>query len=147
MIDDAAELVRKHYKLDDIGDPGTTTDVGFPLCFMDSILIVLRQEDVTVVGRIFPDVDVESGKLTEGSMFLESSRMLSGGSRIALKFDSALVIRNNIRGARSLGLFPGAIAALKGRNGGGGYFLVKEILTVGGSPFVPYLVRSERAVL
>jgi DNA polymerase alpha subunit B len=58
--------------------------------------------------------------------------MLSGGSRIALKFDPDLVIRNNIRGARGLGLFPGAITAMKGRNGGGGYFLVKEILTVSG---------------
>jgi DNA polymerase alpha subunit B len=56
--------------------------------------------------------------------------MLSGGSRIGLKFDPDLVIRNNIRGARGLGLFPGAIAAMKGRNGGGGYFLAKEILTV-----------------
>lgn len=63
-------------------------------------------------------------------MFLESSRMLSGGARIALKFDPALVIRNNIRGARGLGLFPGSIVALKGRNGGGGYFLVKELLAV-----------------
>ncbi len=56
--------------------------------------------------------------------------MLSGGSRVALKFDVHLVIRNNISGARGIGLFPGAIVAMKGRNGGGGYFLVKEILTV-----------------
>lgn len=56
--------------------------------------------------------------------------MLSSGSQIALKFDPTLVIRNNIRGARGIGLFPGAIAAMKGRNGGGGYFLVKEILAV-----------------
>jgi len=66
----------------------------------------------------------------ESSVFIESSRMLSGGSRVALKFDVHLVIRNNISGARGIGLFPGAIVAMKGRNGGGGYFLVKEILTV-----------------
>ncbi|KAF9454852.1 alpha DNA polymerase [Macrolepiota fuliginosa MF-IS2] len=113
IIDDAAELVKKYYKLDDIGDPGTTTD-----------------DDIAIVGRIFQDVEVESGKLTDASVFLESSRVLSGGARIALKFDPTLVIRNNIRGARGLGLFPGAIVAAKGRNGGGGYFLVKEILTL-----------------
>ncbi|KAF7768093.1 hypothetical protein Agabi119p4_7336 [Agaricus bisporus var. burnettii] len=113
MIDDAADIVRSHFKLDDIGDPGTTTD-----------------EDVVIVGRIFSDVDVEAEKLTESSLFLESSRMLSGGARIALKFHPALVIRNNIRGARGLGFFPGAIVALKGRNGGGGYFLVNEVLTL-----------------
>lgn len=28
IINDAAELVKKHWKLDDIGDPGITTDVG-----------------------------------------------------------------------------------------------------------------------
>ena len=56
--------------------------------------------------------------------------MLSGGCRIALKFDLHLVIRNNISGAKGIGLFPGAIVAVKGRNGGGGYFLVKEILSV-----------------
>ncbi len=27
MIDDAAELVKNHYKLDDIADPGATTEV------------------------------------------------------------------------------------------------------------------------
>ncbi|KXN88118.1 DNA polymerase alpha subunit B [Leucoagaricus sp. SymC.cos] len=113
MIEDAAELIRKHYKIEEIGDPGTTTD-----------------DDIVIVGRIFQDVEVETSKLTESSVFLESSRMLSGGSRIALKFDSQLVIRNNIRGARGLGLFPGAIAAVQGRNGGGGYFLVKEIFTL-----------------
>jgi DNA polymerase alpha subunit B len=92
-----------------------------------------KQEDVVIVGRIFSDIDVEAEKLTEGSMFLESSRILSGGARTALKFDPALVIRNNIRGARGLGFFSGAIVALKGKNGGGSYFLVKEVLTVGRS--------------
>lgn len=83
-----------------------------------------------IVGRVYQDVEVDSTKLTEVSASIESSRMLSSGSQIALRFDPALVIRNNIRGARGLGLFPGAITAMKGRNGGGGYFLVKEILTV-----------------
>lgn len=41
MIDDAADLVRSHFKLDDIGDPGTTTDVCFrllTLAFLTSLL-------------------------------------------------------------------------------------------------------------
>jgi len=29
MIDDAAERVRKHYRIEDIGDPGISTDVCF----------------------------------------------------------------------------------------------------------------------
>lgn len=112
MIDDAAERVRKHYRIEDIGDPGISTD-----------------DDIVIVGRIFQDIETDS-KLMESSVFIESSRMLSGGSRVALKFDVHLVIRNNISGARGIGLFPGAIVAMKGRNGGGGYFLVKEILTL-----------------
>jgi len=37
MIDDAAERVRKHYKIEDIGDPGTSTDVR-PLSFLSLLL-------------------------------------------------------------------------------------------------------------
>lgn len=142
MIDDAAELIRKHYKIEDIGDPGTTTDVRFfPPSPIYSTLSGTFQDDTVIVGRIFQDVEVETSKLSDSSVFIESSRMLSGGSRIAIKFDTELVIRNNIRGARGLGLFPGVIIAMKGRNGGGGYFLAKEILTVG-DPFAPITFRA-----
>lgn len=47
-----------------------------------------------------------------------------------LRFDSALRIRGSVQGAGGIGLFPGAIVALKGKNGGGGYFLATEVLSV-----------------
>lgn len=56
--------------------------------------------------------------------------MLSSGARIPLRFDPSLKIRGGAQGAGGLGLFPGAIVSLKGKNGGGGWFLVTEILAV-----------------
>jgi len=44
-----------------------------------------------------------------------------------LRFNTSL----NIHGSNRVGFFPGAIAALRGRNGGGGWFLVSEVLSVG----------------
>lgn len=55
---------------------------------------------------------------------------MGSGSRVQLKFDVQTRIRGGAQGAAGLGLFPGAIAALRGKNGGGGWFLVKEILSV-----------------
>lgn len=63
-------------------------------------------------------------------MVLESSRMLSSGARVPIRYDPALKIRGNIQGASGIGIFPGALVALRGKNGGGGYFLVSEILAV-----------------
>jgi len=63
-------------------------------------------------------------------MSLESSRMLASGARVPLRFDQSLKIRGGPGGVGSIGLFPGAIVALRGRNGGGGWFLVTEILSV-----------------
>jgi DNA polymerase alpha subunit B len=53
--------------------------------------------------------------------------MMGSGARILLRFDPSLKIR---RGGTGIGLFPGAIVALKGRNGGGGWFSVTEVLSV-----------------
>lgn len=61
---------------------------------------------------------------------IESSRMLSSGSRVPLRFDPSLRIRGGSQGAGGIGLFPGAMVALRGKNGGGGWFLVSEILVV-----------------
>jgi hypothetical protein len=49
---------------------------------------------------------------------------------VPLRLDSALRIRGSAHGAGGIGLFPGAIVALKGKNGGGGYFLATEVLSV-----------------
>lgn len=80
-----------------------------------------------VVGRIVSDSEVVAPKLNDGSIVLESSRMMGSGARVPLKFDSNFKIR---RGHSTAGFFPGAIVALKGRNGGGGWFSISEVLSV-----------------
>jgi len=42
MIDDVAERVRKHYKIEDIGDPGTSTDVRPSVSFHHSSWITIH---------------------------------------------------------------------------------------------------------
>ncbi|KAL5518536.1 POL12 [Sanghuangporus vaninii] len=114
-IDEFGELIREHYNIDDLGDPSATSE-----------------EDVVVVGRICndPDSASASAKLSEGTIFLESSRMMGSGSRVPLRFSSSLKLRGAPQGANSIGLFPGSIVALRGRNGGGGFFAVEEILSL-----------------
>jgi DNA polymerase alpha subunit B len=83
-----------------------------------------------VVGRIANDGDT---KLGETSTLLESSRMMGMGARVLLEFDADLKIRCATRrgtGSTGIGLFPGMIAALKGKNGSGDSFVVSEILRV-----------------
>ena len=69
-------------------------------------------------------------KLTEGAIVIESSRMFSSGARVALRLDPSLKIRGGVRGSGGIRIYPGAIVALKGKNGGGGYFLATEFLAV-----------------
>lgn len=92
----------------------------------------LAQEEVTVVGRIVHDAESSSGsvKLNEASLVLESSRMMGSGARVPLRFDADVKVRRGVRNGGGQGLFPGAIVALKGKNGGGGSFYVTEILSV-----------------
>lgn len=93
--------------------------------------VTTAQEEVVIVGRITHDAEtVATSRLNEGAIFIESSRMLSGGARIPLKFDPTIKIRGGVRGSGGFGLFPGKIAAFKGKNGSGGYFLATEYLSV-----------------
>lgn len=88
---------------------------------------------MTVVGRIVHDADASSTgyvRLNEASLTLESSRVLGSGKRVPLKFDVNVRVRGAPKGMQGAGFFPGAIVALRGRNGGGGWFLVNEILSV-----------------
>ncbi|ETW81536.1 hypothetical protein HETIRDRAFT_317937 [Heterobasidion irregulare TC 32-1] len=115
-IDEFGALVREHYEISDLGDPSSSTD-----------------EDVVVIGRITLDAESSSSgsvKLNEASLCLESSRMMGSGARVPLKFDSNVKLRASVKGLGSVGLFPGAIVALKGKNGGAGWFSVSEILTL-----------------
>ncbi|KAF8890039.1 alpha DNA polymerase [Gymnopilus junonius] len=114
IIDDFAELIRAHYDVSDFGDPSASTD-----------------GEITIVGRITHDTDTaSSSKLAEGAMMIESSRMLSGGARVPLALDPTIKIRGSVKGIGGFGLYPGEIVALKGKNGGGGYFLATEVLGI-----------------
>lgn len=94
-------------------------------------LIISLQEEVIIVGRITHDAEtVTTSKLVEGCIAIESSRMLSGGRRVPLRLEPSIKIRGGVRNAGGFGLFSGAIAAFKGKNGGGGYFLATEYLSV-----------------
>ncbi|KAL0952801.1 hypothetical protein HGRIS_007026 [Hohenbuehelia grisea] len=125
-IDEFARLVQDYYGIQELGDPGATTD-----------------ESVYVVGRVVQDADAASTvsvhvKLSEATICLESSRMMGSGGRVPLRFDPSLKVR--VAGRRegkeregqayNAGLFPGMIVALKGKNGGGGWFAVEEILSL-----------------
>ena len=101
-----------------------------------------------VVGRITIDSESSAGsaKLNEASLVLESSRMMGSGARIPLRFDPETKLRHGKRGAGGQGLFPGAIVALKGRNGGGGSFLASEILSVSSSRRQQTANRAEQVL-
>ena len=91
------------------------------------------QEDVVVVGRVTLDSDSSSVgpvKLNEASLALESSRAMGSGIRTPFKFEPTVKIRGGSSSVGGAGFFPGAIVALKGKNGGGGWFMVSEILSV-----------------
>ena len=102
------------------------------------------QEDVVVVGRIVANAEIAAtsspSKLNEASIVLESSRMMGSGVRVPLRLNNPL----KIHGSGRVGFFPGAVVALRGRNGGGGWFSVSEVLSVGKTlrPISPILTKS-----
>lgn len=116
-IDDAAELIKAYYDIEDLGNPD-----------------LVSQEDMYCVGRICAEGD--GVRMTDTSIFFQSSRLLGSGGRIQLRFDPEVVVRTSDDGSFCLGeggagFFPGMITGIKGRNAGGGYFAVTEILMVG----------------
>ncbi|KAF8644527.1 hypothetical protein AX16_008403 [Volvariella volvacea WC 439] len=112
-IDEFGELVREHYKIPELGDPTSSTD-----------------EEIVVVGRITHDYDSASptSKLTEATLTLESSRILSAGALIPLAFANPVHVRGGPRGVAGMGFFPGTIVALKGKSGV--KFMASEILAI-----------------
>lgn len=56
--------------------------------------------------------------------------MGGSGSRVLLRFNPTLGVKGVVEGSAGLGIFPGAIVVLKGRNGAGEWFAVSEIWTV-----------------
>ncbi|KAG6336118.1 hypothetical protein ID866_2984 [Astraeus odoratus] len=118
-IDCFAELVQRRYNIDELGDPASTTEGA-----------------ITVVGRIVVDAEsATSGvKVNESSLVLESSRMMGSGVRVPIRLTPETKLRGSMRGTGGTSFFPGAIVALRGRNGGGGFFLVDEILALPAMP-------------
>jgi hypothetical protein len=101
-----------------------------PHCGSSERLLNEVQEEVVIVGRITHDAEYGSSKLAEGVITIESSRALSLGSRVPLVLDPTIKIKGSVKGIGGVGIYPGAIVALKGKNGGGGYFLATEVLGV-----------------
>lgn len=56
--------------------------------------------------------------------------MMGSGVRVPIRFAPETKLRGGTKGVSGMSFFPGAIVALRGRNGGGGFFLVKELLSV-----------------
>ena len=113
QIDDFGEIIKDAYGLAELGDPHMATE-----------------DSIHTVGRILaPPTD--TNKASVQSLYLESSRMLGSGKRIALRFvPGQTKLRGGPPGVQSFGVFPGALVGLKGRNGGGGFFAVDEVLLV-----------------
>lgn len=89
---------------------------------------VVSQEDIWAVGRIC--AETQDTKVSDKACWLETSRLGGYGRRVWLKWDEALKVNGVGSGEGGVGLFPGAIIGVKGRNGGGTYFSVQEILTM-----------------
>ena len=56
--------------------------------------------------------------------------MLGSGQRVLLKFEPDMKVRGGPPGAGGIGMFPGCLVGLRGINGGGKLFAVKEVLMV-----------------
>ncbi|KAF8477895.1 DNA polymerase alpha/epsilon subunit B-domain-containing protein [Gautieria morchelliformis] len=116
-IDEFSELIREEYGIEELGDPSSVTE-----------------DVVTIVGRLCLDPDADavasSSKLSPTTLVLEASRMGGSGERVPLKFEPDFGIRGSQDVSSGKSLFPGEILALRGRNGGGGWFSVNEILPI-----------------
>ena len=131
-IDEFAEIVREHYLLEDIQGPTETSEVCPFLPLEGFSGSSNAKEEAVIVGRICTDVETEQaeGKLHEGVLYLETSRMIDAGIRGLIRFNPNLKIRAARPGTSSVGFFPGSIAAFKGQNATGDWFQVSEVLSV-----------------
>jgi len=112
IIEEYADTFRLHYSIHDLADPS-----------------VISESPVHVVGRII-SLPTDTGKPNASSLEIESSRAMGSGKRTSLVFAHDLKVRGAVPGTGGFGVFPGVVVALKGRNGGGGAFVVSEVLMV-----------------
>lgn len=135
MIDEAAEIFKEYYQIEELGDPTIQAQVRqasseralIPVPLLTTLYLA-HQDEILVVGRLCPETD--AAKMTETSTWLESSRMLGSGQRVLLKFEPDMKVRGGPPGAGGIGMFPGCLVGLRGINGGGKLFAVKEVLMV-----------------
>lgn len=114
QIDEFGEVIKDAYGLTELGDPSLPSD-----------------DDIYTVGRVLaPPTDTQKANVT--ALFLQSSRVLGSGKVVSLRFAPAptLKVRGGAAGVRGFGVFPGCLVCVKGRNGGGGVFVVDEVLMV-----------------
>ncbi len=130
QIENFRTLIEQHYGIELNSDPASITDVRIT-CISYLILYVL-QEEVVVVGRITQDTEQStSSKLDESTLLIDTARSMGSGKHmVPIRFDQSVKIRGGAKGSGGLGVFPGALVALKGKNGGGGWFTVTEVLVV-----------------
>ncbi|WFD19422.1 DNA-directed DNA polymerase alpha subunit pol12 [Malassezia caprae] len=110
-----------------------------------------NQESIYTIGRICQRVSTAKdeaakapAKLTTSELMLETSRMVGNGQRVALSLDPKCRVRyawtdESASMTSVVGLFPGMIVGLKGRNGSGGRFIAEEILM---PPALPHPATS-----
>lgn len=142
-MDDSLEsyssLILETYNIseEDLGDPSHT-----------------HQQSVYVVGRITPNLTAMTAKASDNTaatagglprlkpsadgILIESSKLQGAGARVPIRFEKDCTIRRPpgdtdadsgpSSPAELLGLFPGQVLCLKGRNGGGSVFGVEEVL-------------------
>lgn len=130
-IDEAADNLKAIYQVSELGDPGVQSQVrpsSSPFSLTLTSVFLQPQDEIIAVGRICPESDIT--KLTDKTTWLESSRMLGSGSRVLLQFNDDIKVRGAPKGSGGLGVFPGAMVGVRGRNGGGKVFSVSELIMV-----------------
>jgi DNA polymerase alpha subunit B len=111
LLEEAAMTISDWYEIEEWADPS-----------------VISQEDIWAYGRIC--AETQDSKISDQACWLETSRMIGHGRRIRLQWADDLKVHGVGSHEEGIGLFPGAIVGLRGRNGGGTYFSVQEILSV-----------------
>ncbi|KAA1101900.1 DNA-directed DNA polymerase alpha subunit pol12 [Puccinia graminis f. sp. tritici] len=111
LLEEAAMTISDWYEIEEWADPS-----------------VISQEDIWAYGRIC--AETQDSKISDQACWLETSRMIGHGRRIRLQWADDLKVHGVGSQEEGIGLFPGAIVGLRGRNGGGTYFSVQEILSM-----------------
>ncbi|OAV93427.1 hypothetical protein PTTG_01590 [Puccinia triticina 1-1 BBBD Race 1] len=111
LLEEAAMILAEWYEIEEWADPS-----------------VVSQEDIWAYGRIC--AETQDSKISDQACWLETSRMIGHGRRIRLQWADDLKVHGVGPHEDGIGLFPGAIVGLRGRNGGGTYFSVQEILSM-----------------